>query len=369
MREQRLPESLLTRSWVVDAPRLAAILLVLLTVLVSAIPVSAEITLPPGFTIQTYLTGHGFDSSPERGARGIPSMVAIAFDPSGALYLNRIGARFRQGEAEDFGQIYRFPGKATMTKVTEKNFLYGPPLLNPRVSGGVAPGEVFVTTYDRDRKLGALYRLKDGRASLFAGGTPPPGGSPLFKNPEGVALDSSGNIYVADREQGVVIKLDPAGGLLNPRFATGLGRVGPLAIDTRNNSLWVGSDGTAQTPFQDGLGQIWRVSPDGSSALVLQGPLPAGFSVSPGGALFVAPRRTGRIFVLSPDGREINFINSTDEITVRTLAFAPTTLDTTKAGFGGSLFVVISPRMNFAVSEVVRIFGPFDEFVQRQVDR
>jgi hypothetical protein len=346
------------------AVQLSALLLLLLTV-----PVSAEITLPPGFTIQTYLTGQGFDSIPERGLRGIPTMFTIAFDPSGTLYLNRIGARFRQGEAEDLLPIYRVPpGKTTMTGKTEKNFLYGPPLLNPRVSGGVAPGEVFVTTYDRDRKLGALYRIKDGRASLFAGGTPPSGGAPLFKNPEGVAFDSLGNIYVADRDQGVVIKLDPAGRPLNSRFATGLGRVGPLAIEAKN-TLWVGSDGTAQTPFQDGSGQIWKVGPDGSSTLVLQGPLPSGLSVSPGGALFAAQRRAGRIFFLTPEGREIDFANSTDESTIRALAFAPITPATVKAGFGGDLFVVTSPRVNFAISEVVRISGPFDEFVQRHMAR
>ena len=65
-----------------------------------------------------------------------------------------------------------------------------------------AAHELLVTTYDRDRSLGVLYRIVDGRAET--------GGRrhararrrrPLLKQPEGVALDPAGNLYVADRRR------------------------------------------------------------------------------------------------------------------------------------------------------------------------
>ncbi|MGH7318343.1 MAG: hypothetical protein ACRELA_01740, partial [Candidatus Rokuibacteriota bacterium] len=64
-------------------------------------PASAQVVLPPGFTTEVYVTGQGFDPSSERGVRGIPAASTLGFDPSGALYLARSGARFRQGDVED----------------------------------------------------------------------------------------------------------------------------------------------------------------------------------------------------------------------------------------------------------------------------
>ena len=78
-------------------------------------------------------------------------------------------------------------------------------------------GEVLVTTYDRDRVVGVLYRLVDGRAEMIAGGTPPSRlSTPMLKQPEGVAFDPEGNLLVADRQHNAVVKLDPSGKVLDP---------------------------------------------------------------------------------------------------------------------------------------------------------
>src|SRR5438874_1793646 len=79
-------------------------------------------------------------------------------------------------------------GGGRFTKETEARILYGPPLPNPQVAA-VRGGEVLVTTYDRDRVVGVLYRLVDGRAEMIAGGTPPSRlSTPMLKQPEGVAF-------------------------------------------------------------------------------------------------------------------------------------------------------------------------------------
>jgi hypothetical protein len=50
---------------------------------------------------------------------------------------------------------------------------------------------------------------------------------------------------------------------------------------------------------------------------------------------------------------------------IRTLAFAPVTPETRKAGIAGDLFVVAISRQIWAVNQVIRVSGPFDEFVRQ----
>jgi hypothetical protein len=342
------------------------ILVAVLFPMLAGLPASAELVLPPGFTAQVYVTGHGFDGGADRGGgRGIPATATLGFDQSGALYLAKAGARFRQGEEiEDLAPVYRIPaGGARLTPETESRYFHGPPLRNPQIGAVRGRGEVFVTTYDRERKTGAVYRMIDGRPVLLAGGTPPRGSPPLFKQPEGVAVDAPGNIYVADREQGLVARLDPTGKVLDPRYLSVL-RPRTLALDEKGQ-LWIGGDGTAETPFQDGAGQIWRASPEGTLSLLVEGPLPAGMSLGPGGSLFVAQRRTGNVFAVTAEGKRIAFASATEDTILRALGFAPVTPETRRAGIAGDLFVIAVSRRVWTINEVLRISGPFDEFVRR----
>jgi outer membrane protein assembly factor BamB len=335
-----------------------------LVVALVAVPAAAELTLPPGFTAQVYVTGQGFDASSDRGVFGIPAIGTLAFDGLGTLYLARTGTRFRSGEVDDFFTIYRIPvGGARLTQDTEARFLSGPPLRNPQIAGARDRGEVFISTYDRDRKIGALYRMVDGRPQFFAGGTPLGGAPPVLRHPEGVTFDAAGHVYVTDREQGVVLCFDPTGKAIEARHVEVM-RPRAVAIDEAGH-LWIASDGTAETPWQDGAGQLWRVAPDGTRSLVLTGPLPGGIALSPAGTLFMSQRRTGKIFAITAEGKRLEFGAGNDGTAVRTLAFAPVTPETRKAGIAGDLFVATTPRQIWAISEVIRISGPFGEFVRQ----
>jgi sugar lactone lactonase YvrE len=345
-----------------------ALSLVLLALLVVVPPARADLGLPRGFTTEVYVTGQGFDTSGERGISGIPAVGTLGVDATGTLYLSRTGARFRTGDVEDLWAIYRVPaGGARLTPETERRYLYGPPLPNPQI-GAVSPrGPVWVTTYDRDRKLGAVYRFQDGKPALFAGGRPSPGTAPLLRHPEGVAVDAKGDVYVADREGGAIVRLDARGQLVDARHATLL-RPRILTVDEAGN-LWVGGDGTAETPFGAGSGEISRIAPDGATQLVLQGPLPASFSMSPGGALFVVQRRTGQLFALMPDGRRLDFATTANGTFLRGLAFVPVTPETRRAGIAGDLFLVLVSRSLWLINEVIRVSGPFDEWVRQEASR
>ena len=342
--------------------RAAALLLASLAALPGA--AVAEMSLPPGFTAKVYVTGEGFDES--RRAIGIPSTSALVFGADGVLYASRAGRRYVGGEIEDVWPIYRFPpGGARLTKETEGKAFYGPPLPNPQVAG-VRGSDVLVTTYDRDRVVGVLYRLVDGRAELLAGGTPPSRLTPpVLKQPEGVAFDAEGNILVADRQHNAVMKLDANGKMLEPRWLS-FGR--PRLLVARGDRLWVAADGEAEAPWARGTGEIWSVGPDGRK-LALRGPIAAGMDVSPGGQLFVADRTGARVMAVGADATSVDLVTFADGDAPRAIVFAPVTEATRRAGIAGDLFISVIRRGTWSLNEIIRVSGPFDEHVRAKLPR
>jgi len=337
----------------------------ILALLIAALlPAAAagEMVVPEGFRTEVYVGGDGFGATGVRPSHGIPSVSTLAFDDAGFLYLGRTGRRYSGGEAEDVWPIYRVPpGGARMTPDTEQRFFHGPPLPNGQVAGVRGGVEVLLTTHDRDRRVGVLYSLRDGRADLLAGGTPPRGSQPLLIQPEGAAVDSAGNVYVADRAADAVVKLDRSGRVLDGRHVV-LTRPRTLAIDVEDH-LWIGADGPAQAPWQRGPGEIWRVAPGGQPTMVLRGVSPTAIAIGPRGHLFVADRHAGEIFVVGPDGTRREFIRFTDNDAPRGLCFAPDTRETRRAGIAGDLFIVRIHRGAWPVNEVVRVSGPFERRV------
>jgi DNA-binding beta-propeller fold protein YncE len=328
-----------------------------------AAPARSEIRLPPGFAKEVYVTGQGFATG--RGSRGIPATSTLVFDHAGSLFLARTGARYQNAETDDLTPVYRVPpGGARLTPDTEARFLYGPPLRNVQATAVRGGLELFVTTFDRDRRLGVLYRLIDGRADLYAGGTPPRNVAPLLRQPEGTAVDSAGRLYVADRESGAVVLLDPSGRVLDPRYVA-VQRPRVLAMDA-TDTLWIGADGNAEAPWQQGPGEIWRVPRDGTPVLLLRGPMPAAIAASSGGHLLVADRQGSELFALTPDGQRIPFVSYTQGDAPRGLAFAPDTPATRRAGVAGDLFVATINQGAWMLNEVVRISGPFDELIRQR---
>src|SRR5262245_26411160 len=345
---------------------LAAHLLAIVIGLGTSAPAGASsgITVPPGFTAQIYVTGDGFQTPSGTPGRGIPSTATLAVDHTGAVYLARTGRRYAGGEFDYLQRMYRIPpGGARLTPEVEARYLYGPPLTNAHVSAGRGGRELFVTTFDRDRALGALYRLVDGRAQLFAGGTPERPLPPVLVQPEAVAVDAAGHVFVADRERGVVARLGANGYMLDSSYVRVI-RPRMLAVDEADH-LRVASDGNAEAPWQAGPGSLWRVAPGGERRLVLEGPIAQGLSPGPGGVVAVADRQAPAIFAVSPEGTRISLARFTDGLAPRGLAFVPVTAETRAAGVAGDLLVVVIRSGTLQLNEIARISGPFLEHVQR----
>ena len=324
----------------------------------------AEIQLAPGFVARVYVTGEGFETAGGTPSRGIPSTATLIADRTGALYLARTGRRYTSGEYEYLLPMYRIPaGGARLTPSTEARYFHGPPLINAQVGGGRGGREILVTTFDRDRRVGALYRLADGRAQLFAGGTPESGKPAALIQPEGRAMDTAGSVFVADRERGVVLRFDAGGQVLDPGYVR-ISRPRALVVDDTDH-LWVAGDGIAEAPWQPGPGELWRVSPSGERRRVLEGPRAQGLAPGPGGAVFVADRQASEIFAVTPDARRVSLARFTDGDAPRGLAFVPDTDETRAAGLAGDLLVVVSRSGGFQFNEIVRISGPFADLVLR----
>jgi hypothetical protein len=340
---------------------LRALFLFLAVLAVVPATVGAELVLPPGFTVQVYVSGEGFDTS-ERATRGMPSASTLAIDGSGTLFLARTGRRYTGGDVDDLWPIYRFPpGGGRLTKASEPRFLYGPPLPSVQIAGLRAGRDVLVSTFDRDRKIGVVYVLNDGHANLLAGGTPPAGTPPALVQPESAVADQSGNLYVADRARDAVVKLNSRGALAGEPLTLRRPRLLALGGD---GALWVAADGAADAPWQRGPGEIWRLVGDAPPALLLRGPVAAGMALSPTGQLFVADRQGAEIFIVTADGTKVPFVKFTDGDAPRGLVFAPVTPATERAGIAGGLFVITISRGAWAVNEVVKISGPFEQFLR-----
>jgi len=193
------------------------------------------------------------------------------------------------------------------------------------------------------------------------------GAAPLLVQPEGIAVDASGFVYVADRERGVVLKLDPGRKVVDPSYLA-VRRPRALAMDPAG-PLWVASDADADAPWQRGKGEIRRMTGKDSVEVVLRGLVAAGIAVSPEGNLFVADRHAGKVLFVSPDGVTGELASFTTGDAPRGLAFAPVTPETRAAGIAGELFIVTIRRAAWSVNEIVRVSGPFDDAVRAASSR
>jgi DNA-binding beta-propeller fold protein YncE len=216
--------------------------------------------------------------------------------------------------------------------------------------------------YVSDQYHNRVVKLSSSGKLLAAWGSP--GSSSPFISPYGIALDDAGNIYVADEGKSAVLKLSPSGtvvatvaqactavpGCTNPSAPGSILGSEGVALDSHGNvyvadtdynriqkfspsgqfiATW-GAQGSEPGHFSlpagvavDGLGHIYvadtinnriqKLSPDGKPLAVWgsRGSAPGQFygptdvTVAPDGNIYVADAGNNRIQELSPDGRPL----------------------------------------------------------------
>jgi DNA-binding beta-propeller fold protein YncE len=137
--------------------------------------------------------------------------------------------------------------------------------------------------------------------NMFQGGKGSSNGK--FNSPTGIAVDSVGNIFVADTGNARIEKFSPAGAFLSTMRIKGgsLGRAsepGGIAVD-RGGNVYVAD--TSKQPIE-------KLTPDGNVVAEWKGPEPGFYgprriAIGPDDSIYVVDQGHARIVKFAPDGR------------------------------------------------------------------
>jgi len=144
-------------------------------------------------------------------------------------------------------------------------------------------GNLFVRT-----GTGSIFKLTpDGKRSTFASGL----------QPEHLAFDRSGNLFVSDRNNQSILKLTPDG--KKSTFAIGIKDPVDLTFDDKSDLFVLDKDSNS----------ILKFTPDGKQSTFASGLTdPVDLAIDRGGYLFVSAS-TGTIFKFTPDGTKTTFFS------------------------------------------------------------
>jgi uncharacterized protein (TIGR03437 family) len=271
----------------------------------------------------------------------IESPSALAFDPSGNLFVGEIGYLTKIAPngnlsivAGHYGCDYSKPNPPAGTLATAVSICS---------VEGVAPdgqGNVYFTEGNRLWKV-----LANGTISVVAGnvqggssGDGGAAGSALLSNPEQIVFDSTGNLYIADAGNNKIRKINPSGvistvaGTGTPGFAgdgglalsAQLAYPAGIAVDSSGN-LYISDTNNLRVRKVAANGTISTVAGDGNSgnngdggaAVNATFGLPYQLAVSPGGTLYIADYEENRVRAVLPS-------TATFQVAPSTLTFSAT---------------------------------------------
>jgi sugar lactone lactonase YvrE len=218
-----------------------------------------------------------------------------------------------------------------------------------------------------------------GKISTFAGngtqwvsgsdGDNGPALSAEFSNPEGVAVDASGNVYVADRDENVVRKIDTTGtitlfaGSSNGYSGYG-GDGGPATSATLDEPIGIAFDPTGNLYIADSLNEVVRQVDTSGNIHTFAGTGAPGYSGDGGAAtsaklqrpIGVAADAAGNIYIADNDNYVFRVVNSSKVIS--TFAGTGTLGNTCPAGsapttctFASAAAIVASPSGDIYLSD------------------
>ena len=197
----------------------------------------------------------------------------------------------------------------------------------------------------RIRKVstGGTITTVAGNGNSGYSGDGAPATSAEINLPQGVAVDSAGNLYIADTGNNV-IRLVGANGLISTLAGNGLigysGDGGPAAQAQLGNPSAVAVDSAGNLFVADGSTRIRKVFPsglittiagngtagysgDGGGALAAQLNAPSGVAVDSGGNVYVADTGNNAVRMLHPAGFGLSLAAVTNGASFQTGAIAP----------------------------------------------
>jgi len=203
-----------------------------------------------------------------------------------------------------------------------------PPTTSQDMYGVACDASGFLYVSDSER--GAIYKVKDGgEISLFAGtpneeGYVNAGGTDArFSSPLGMAVDKSGNIYVADIGNGAIRKIDQgarvstlADGFVGPWDVAVAPNGNVIVADTADNKVYsVEPNGTIHFIAGDDADDVCGVDVDGAKIKGNEAKFnaPATVAVDPSGNIYVGDTGNYKIKKIDTDGWVTRFCGTGSE--------------------------------------------------------
>ena len=268
----------------------------------------------------TGIAGFGGDGGPAKLAM-LNQPEGVAVDASGNLYIadtdnNRIRKISPDGIITTVAgtEIAGFSGDSGPASQAQLN--------HPEGVAVDASGNLYIadTGNNRIRKIspnGIITTVAGNGIAGFSGDNGPASQAQL-NQPEGVAVDASGNIYIADTDNDRIREVSPDGMIVTIAGDAGFsGDGGPASQAQLNHPEGVAVDASGNLYIADtGNNRIRKISPNGIITTVAGNGTPAilnaptGIAVGASGNLYIADTGNNRILVVDPSGRITTLVSA-----------------------------------------------------------
>ncbi len=266
--------------------------------------------------------GYGGDGGPAVEAQ-LRSPQGVAVDAAGNLYIADTSNQSIR-KVDPAGVISTVAGDGTFGYGGDGGPAAQARLAFPRGVAVDAAGNLYIAdSSDRIRKVDAATSIIStvaGGGTYGYGGDGGPATAARLAFPRGVAVDAAGNLYIADAGNGHIRKVDAASGLISRVAGGEIGDGGPAVEARLSSPQGVAVDGSGNLYIAEGFNQrIRKVDPagvistvagdgtygyggDGGPAAQAQLWDPRGLAVDAAGNLYIADRSNDRIRKVDPAG-------------------------------------------------------------------
>ena len=315
--------------------------------------------------------GYSGDGGPANSAQ-LHNPTGIAIDARGNLYI-----------ADEFNSVIREVSVAgTITTVAGNGISGfsgdGGPATSAQLSSpnGVAVdavGNLYIadTNNSRIRKLSAerIITTIAGGSAFGYSGDGDPAYDALLNSPSGVAVDGSGNLYIADTGNGQIRKISTAGVISTIPTALVTADAGTQVISPLIEATSVAVDAAGNLYIAEAAGnRIRKVSASGAVTIVAGGYLrgysgdgglaieaqlnePYGVAVNAGGDIYIADSLNNDVRLLTPVASPCSY----------SLSLATVGLPVSAAGAGASITITATAGCPWAISDLpdwITVTGP-----------